>query len=46
LAASIVLRYSDVPPAQTAVVTILDGREVREISARACNPEQTENLMI
>ncbi len=46
LAASILLRYSDAPPAQAAAVTVLDSREVREISALASSPEQTESLMI
>ena len=46
LAASIVLRYSDAPSAQAVAVTVLDRRELREISALACSPEQTERLMI
>jgi tRNA-specific 2-thiouridylase len=46
LAAAILLRYSDAPGDQTAVVIASDVRGGREIAARACSPEQTRKLQI
>jgi tRNA-specific 2-thiouridylase len=46
LAAAILLRYSDAPGDQTAVVIATDERGEREIAARACSPEQTRRLQI
>lgn len=46
LAAAILLRYSDAPGDQTAVVIASDVRGGREIAERACIPEQTRRLQI
>lgn len=46
LAVCIVLRYSDVEPDQVATVALSEDGVVREISAMACLPQLTENLMI
>jgi len=46
LAVAILLRYSDAPGDQTAVVIARDARGEREIIARASNPEQTVRFQI
>jgi tRNA-specific 2-thiouridylase len=46
LAASVVLRYSDAPRDQIWTVEVNGGGRSREIQARACPPELTEELMI
>jgi tRNA U34 2-thiouridine synthase MnmA/TrmU len=46
LAASILLRYSDAPADQVAVVSLSNGQQRVELQSRACRPEKTEGLMI
>jgi hypothetical protein len=45
-AAAILLRYSDAPQDQTAVVMVSNIEATRELLAEACGPEHTESLMI
>jgi tRNA-specific 2-thiouridylase len=46
LAAAIVLRYSDAPQDQPILVVVAGGGHSREIRAQACDPAETEELMI
>jgi tRNA-specific 2-thiouridylase len=45
-AAAILLRYSDAPEGQAALVIVSNTEATRELLAQACGPEHTESLMI